>query len=56
MTFGSDIKPRQPMRNFLMDSVLGIGMFVIFVMGVYLPGPLHHLIEAASLVVRGTVS
>lgn len=45
--------PRQ--RNTLMDTVLGIGIVLIFVMGFYIPGPLHTLIAQASLVAGGIV-
>ena len=56
MTFGSyNGPPLQRERSVLMDSVLGIGIFIIFVMGFYIPGPLHALIEQAGLLMGGRI-
>ncbi len=48
MTFGVHSGPPLRERNILMDGVLGVGIFLIFIMGFYIPGPLHELIEQAS--------
>ena len=42
-------------RSVLMDSILGIGIFLILMMGLYIPGPLHELIEQASHILGGSV-
>ncbi len=55
MTFGSYSGSPVRERSILMDSVLGIGIFLIFIMGFYIPGPLHELIQQASYVVGGSV-
>ena len=50
MTLGVAEKSEMPEKSFLMDSVLAVGMIVIFVMGFYIPGPLQHLLQEASRV------
>ncbi len=54
MTFGA-YSGGAPLRerNVLMDGVLAVGIIVIFVMGFYIPGPLHELIRQASLLAGG---
>ncbi len=56
MTFGSPKEPHRPEKSFLMDSVLGLGMLLILVMGFYIPAPFHELIKEASLIVQGVAS
>ena len=53
MTFGSYSGAPLRERSILMDSVLGIGIFLIFIMGFYIPNPLHELIGQASHVLGG---
>lgn len=53
MTLGEPGESRKVERNFLMDGVLCVGMLVIFVMGFYIPGPLHVLLQEASRIVGG---
>ena len=42
-------------KSFLMDSVLGLGLIVIFVMGFYIPGPFQRLLLDASRVAGGAI-
>lgn len=56
MTFGVDDRPSlNTEKSFLMDSVLGTGLLVIFMMGFYIPGPLARLLHEAVNVVQGTM-
>ena len=42
-------------KSFLMDSVLGLGLVVIFVMGFYIPGPFQRLLLEAGRVAGGVI-
>lgn len=53
MTLGSYTGTPLRERSILMDGVLGLGIVAIFVMGFYIPGPLHELIKQASLLAGG---
>ncbi|MBI4387841.1 MAG: hydrogenase 4 subunit F [Candidatus Omnitrophica bacterium] len=53
MVFGKSEQPVHSEKSLLMDGVLCIGVVLILVMGVYLPTPLNHLLQEASLVIQG---
>jgi hydrogenase-4 component F len=56
MTFGvPEGPPLVAEKSFLMDSVLGLGLIVIFVMGFYIPGPFQRLLLDASRVAGGAI-
>lgn len=55
MAFGEAEKAPAPGKSLLMDGVLCVGVVLILVMGVYIPGPLQQLLSAASRVVNGAV-
>jgi hydrogenase-4 component F len=54
MTFGA-YSGGAPLRerSVLMDGVLAVGILAIFVMGFYIPGPLHELIRQAAILAAG---
>ncbi|MBI4398015.1 MAG: hydrogenase 4 subunit F [Candidatus Omnitrophica bacterium] len=56
MTFGAGPQAPSPKRSVLMDSVLGVGMILILMMGFYIPAPLNQLIQRASQVIGGVSS
>jgi hydrogenase-4 component F len=55
MTFGEPVasKPASTINPW-MNAVLLAGIAIIFMMGVYLPSPLHRLIDEAVRIVQGT--
>ena len=55
MTFGSYSGGPLRQRSIVMDTVLGIGIFLIFMMGFYIPGPLHELIQQATHIAEGRI-
>lgn len=50
MTFGEFENAPVHRESFLMNGVLLVGMVLILMMGFYIPGPLQHLLQEASLV------
>lgn len=56
MTFGGGNAPAHPEKSLLMNMVIAIGLVLILGTGIYLPKPLHLLIERAAQVVQGGVS
>lgn len=55
MTFGAKMIPAHPEKSLLMNAVIGIGLILILGTGIYLPKPLHLLIERAAEVVQGGI-
>ncbi|MBN1688066.1 MAG: hydrogenase 4 subunit F [Candidatus Omnitrophica bacterium] len=55
MTFGASEESPASEKSFLMDSVLDIGLIVIFVMGFYIPGPFQKLLLEAGRVAGGVI-
>ena len=55
MTFGVHGTAPLRKRSFLMDGVLGIGIFIIFIMGFVIPNPLNELIKNASSIMAGNL-
>lgn len=53
MTLGEKEERPCAKKSLLMDSVLVIGMVLVVVMGVYIPGPLEELLKNASRIVQG---
>ncbi len=56
MTLGTREQEPRSEKSLLMDSVLGLGIVLVFVMGFYIPAPLQSLLESASRIVQGVVS
>jgi len=56
MTFGGGNALTHPEKSVLMNMVIGVGLLLILGMGIYLPEPLHLLIERAAHVVQGGIS
>jgi hydrogenase-4 component F len=55
MTFGKAGDPPHAEKSLLMDSILSVGILLIFVMGFYIPGPLQSLLLQASRVAGGAL-
>ncbi len=55
MTFGEPGVPTAGPKSPVMDSVLGVGLTVTLMMGVFIPGPLRQLLEQAARVAGGAL-
>ena len=56
MAFEVGTTPAHSEKSVLMNMVIGVGLLLILGTGIYLPEPLHLLIERAAHVVQGGVS
>lgn len=56
MTLGSRVVRKSSEKSFLMNALIALGLLIILATGIFIPEPLHALIESAAQVMQGSVS